>query len=426
MGLNTIFGINGIGKDTIAEELRKKNPQIRVTSVSRILMYILGITNTYDVREKVTEEQYKLLENTPQSTMIEIENNDYRKLLEKIAKNENKTIFINHLVTAMRHGKKIEYLTERKIPNWFIELNDNIIQIVSPSNLIAQRRMNDISRNRSTDINQIEEHQELCTKEWKRISEENILFKNKMHIVENIQLSKAVADIENIILEKDKHDKKLCNSKNKFEIEDYVAELLVRSGCYVNANKIGDKSIKTPNGDNVSAYLSCRLAISDVKTRDILEKGLTGKVKQQFKENITIAGMATAGITWAHAIAKNNKLPMIYIRSNEKDYGLKGFIEGNLENTFNKAVIVDDVLYTGNTVRKAQEILKENGIETVGVACIAVLRDKIVNELKSQNISVISLTHYRNLLESARRNNVLSDREYILMKNIYEEKGEER
>ena len=49
MGLYTIFGINGIGKDTIAEELRKKNQEIEVTSMSRLLMFILGISKTYDV-----------------------------------------------------------------------------------------------------------------------------------------------------------------------------------------------------------------------------------------------------------------------------------------------------------------------------------------------------------------------------------------
>lgn len=44
MGLNTIFGINGIGKDTVAEELRKRKPEVIVTSMSRVLMYILGIS----------------------------------------------------------------------------------------------------------------------------------------------------------------------------------------------------------------------------------------------------------------------------------------------------------------------------------------------------------------------------------------------
>ena len=30
MAITTLFGINGVGKDTIAENLRKKNPEIRI------------------------------------------------------------------------------------------------------------------------------------------------------------------------------------------------------------------------------------------------------------------------------------------------------------------------------------------------------------------------------------------------------------
>ena len=67
MGIYTIFGINGIGKDTVSEEIRKKRQDIKVTSMSRLLMFILGISKSYDVREKINEEQYKALEEIPQS-----------------------------------------------------------------------------------------------------------------------------------------------------------------------------------------------------------------------------------------------------------------------------------------------------------------------------------------------------------------------
>ena len=402
MAITTLFGINGVGKDTIAENLRKKNPEITVSSVSRMLMYILGISKTYDVREKVTEEQYKILESIPQTQMVKIENEEYRRILEKIAKEDKKVIFINHLVTAMRHGEDVQYLTKRLTPDWYIDLNENLIQLVAPSNVIAIRRMNDATRVRSSNIEQIEEHQALCSNEWERIMSRGPEVKQKMHIVDNISLERAVEDVENIAIKE----------KKNIQIDDDIAELLVRSGCYVNANKTNDKLIKAPNGDIIPAYLSCRLAISDVKTRELLERGLIGRVKQEFKDDVTIAGMATAGIPWAHSIAQKLELPMLYVRSSEKAYGLKGLIEGNLKYASKKAIIVDDVLYTGDTVKKAQEVLKQNGIETVGVACIATLRDKIVNDLTKNNIKVINLTHYTNLLEAAKRNHILDEKEY--------------
>ena len=205
-----------------------------------------------------------------------------------------------------------------------------------------------------------------------------------------------------------------------------IAKLLVKTGSYVNANTTNEKQIKTPNGDIVPAYLSCRLIISDVNARELLEEQLVQKVSKEFKDNnLTIVGMATAGITWAHAIANKLKLPLLYIRSKEKEYGLKGLIEGNIKNATKNAIIVDDVLYTGNTINSAKKVLEETGINTVGVVCIATLRYNIVKELTEKNVKVLNLTNYTQLIDVALESGVLNQEEYYIMKNIYEEKEEE-
>ena len=205
-------------------------------------------------------------------------------------------------------------------------------------------------------------------------------------------------------------------------MKDKIAEILIKSGCYVNSKKTNDNLIKTPNGDKVNAYLSCRLVISNAKAREEIEKGLTKLVEEKFDSNITIVGMATAGITWAHAIAKSLKLPMLYIRSSEKTYGLKGLIEGNLKYASRNAIIVDDVLYTGNTINRGIEILRDVGINTVGVACIATLGKKVAENLEDKNIEVANLTNYKNILKEALDNNIVDEKEYENLKKIYEGK----
>lgn len=205
-------------------------------------------------------------------------------------------------------------------------------------------------------------------------------------------------------------------------MEDKIAQMLIKSGCYVNSKDIKEDIIKTPNGDSVSAYLSCRLAISDVKVRNEIENELAKTIKEKFSEKVTIVGMATAGITWAHAIAQKLELPLLYIRSSEKSYGLKGLIEGNLKYISKKAIIVDDVLYTGNTIQRGIEILNKNGIETVGVACIATLGDKVEENLLNDNINIVSLTNYKSILNSALKEKIINEKEYESMKLIYEEK----
>lgn len=211
MSLITIYGINGVGKDTVANSLRGRNNELSVTSISRILMYILGITKTYDVNEKVYEDQYKILESIPQEKMIKIENTDYKKLLYEIANSKENLIILSHLISALRHGDKIQYLTDRITPDWYVKLNKALIQLVAPTDIISERRKNDIFRKRDVSVNEIEYHQLLCTKEWERIKKMNIDASNKMFIVNNVDLDTATTNIEKIMYGEPKILKKVRN-----------------------------------------------------------------------------------------------------------------------------------------------------------------------------------------------------------------------
>ena len=230
MGLYTIFGINGIGKDTVAEEIRKKRQDIEVTSMSRLLMFILGISKSYDVREKITEEQYKALEKIHQSTMKSIESNEYRQLLEKLAKGDKDVIFLSHLITALRLGNKVEFLEDRKTPDWFVDINGKLIQLVAPAQIVAERRQKDKTRRRCYEIDEIIKHQELCTKEWERIKRKDYYTAKKMSVVENIDLNQTVREVEDIIF-----------TRNKGNRAKFVQGLRVQVGCC--DKKINNESI---------------------------------------------------------------------------------------------------------------------------------------------------------------------------------------
>ena len=213
MAITTIFGINGVGKDTVANSLRTNNPDLLVTSISRMLMYILGITKTYDVNEKVCEEQYKMLESVPQEKMIKIENTDYKDMLDEIASSKEDLIMLSHLISALRHGDKIQYLTDRTTPDWYVKLNQALIQLVAPSDIVSYRRKNDVNRKRETSIEEIEYHQSLCTNEWERIKRVNPDTTNRMFIVNNINLRDATSEIEQIMHNQAKVLRKIRSDK---------------------------------------------------------------------------------------------------------------------------------------------------------------------------------------------------------------------
>lgn len=198
MSINTIFGINGVGKDAVAECLKSTNQDIVVTSMSRLSMFLLGISSSWDAEEEVSEHQYRQLEETPQSKMIDLENNEYRNELEKIANSDQEVIMLSHLVSALRHSDKVRYLTERKTANWFVDLNSNLVELVAPPDMIVNRRKKDLNRDRTTDLKQIIEHQELCDAEWNRITKIGKKTNKNMAVVQNIDLQTAAREVENV------------------------------------------------------------------------------------------------------------------------------------------------------------------------------------------------------------------------------------
>lgn len=200
MALTTIFGINGVGKDSVANLLRETDDSLIVTSMSRLYMYILGIIDSIDSRTKVSEEQYKLLEQVPQEVMKKIDNEKLKPLLLDLAASDKNVIYISHLVSALRNGNEIIYLTDHLTPDWLISAS-KLIQIVAPSNLILERRLNDKARKRSSSLDEINYHQNLCNMEWERIEKSHL--SNEMYIVENIDLYTCAEDVKKIITKKE-------------------------------------------------------------------------------------------------------------------------------------------------------------------------------------------------------------------------------
>ena len=205
MSLDTLYGINGVGKDTVAERLRRSTDRnLIVTSMSRLSMYLLGITDNFDVSKQVPGEAYKQLEQVPQPEMVALENGPYRDMIGELAQGGDRALLLGHLITALHLGGSVKYLTERPTPDWYIENNSSMIQLTAPADTILQRRQLDASRgtrSRPVDISQIVQHQELCAEEWGRIENGPAKPLKGLYVVENQNLETAVAEVKDIIYE---------------------------------------------------------------------------------------------------------------------------------------------------------------------------------------------------------------------------------
>lgn len=197
-----------------------------------------------------------------------------------------------------------------------------------------------------------------------------------------------------------------------------IANDLVKSGCYVK----NESKITTTCGDEVIAYLCCRLAISNVEIRRKIIKELSMMLKNKYGNDITIAGMATAGIPWATGVAEELSIPMLYLRSKPKEYGLSNLIEGNLEYVTKRIVVMDDVLYTGQTAKKGINALKERGYEVVAVSTIVKLSDQAELNFKKDNIDVCYLTDYNEILDAAFDEKIINDKDKKVLLKLYRSK----
>lgn len=202
-------------------------------------------------------------------------------------------------------------------------------------------------------------------------------------------------------------------------IKNNIGQLLVENGCYINSRNINQDGITTTSGDTFQAYLCCRLAISNIKLRDEIVNELATMIHETFGNNVTLAGMATAGIPWASMIAYLLKSPMLYIRNKPKSYGLNNMIEGDLNCINNNIILVDDVLYTGGSIKNGIEALGNEGIKTQGIACIAKLSENTINELNDMDIKTLYLTDYDEILENALSSGIINEEEKSLVRKLY-------
>ena len=200
MPLVTIFGINAVGKDTIANEFKKKHPGTFITSASRLLMYHLGIIDKYGAEDPVTKKNYKKLENTSQDKIMAITKGAYKNSLIRFSKNNRLTILLSHLVFMLHIDKDEPVFLDKKDPP-FTKLSSGLIQIKSKSENILSRRIKDnkegVRERYYSTLKFINKHQTLCDYKWKKII--SLRAHNTYITIHNNNLDKAVSAVEKFV-----------------------------------------------------------------------------------------------------------------------------------------------------------------------------------------------------------------------------------
>ncbi|MBG9986387.1 orotate phosphoribosyltransferase [Facklamia sp. DSM 111018] len=155
------------------------------------------------------------------------------------------------------------------------------------------------------------------------------------------------------------------------------------------------------SGLKAPIYCDNRLIISYPKVRQKVIEAMVKIIETRFPQTELIAGTATAGIPHAAFLAQALNLPMIYVRSSQKDHGMENRIEGLLQEG-KRVLMIEDLISTGGSVIQAADAVSYQGAQVIGVLSIFnYLLETGKQNFAQQRYPLFSLTDYQILIQEA-------------------------
>jgi len=180
----------------------------------------------------------------------------------------------------------------------------------------------------------------------------------------------------------------------------------------INAIKLNIQNpFKWSSGWNSPIYCDNRICLSFPKVRDFLANSIAKEIKKNSSEKFIIAGVATGAIGIGMLVANKLNAPFIYVRPQQKKHGRENQIEGTL-NKDEKVIVIEDLISTGKSSLNAVDAIQDNGAKVVFMIALFSYGFDIAKEnFMKKNIELKTLCDYKNLIETAKDNNLINEGE---------------
>ncbi len=179
----------------------------------------------------------------------------------------------------------------------------------------------------------------------------------------------------------------------------------------IGALKFGN--FKLTSGDFSPYYMDLRIIPSFPQSfRKICDYYIQLILEDIKKENFDIiAGIPTAGISFASIASYNLKMPCLYVRSTERQHGRGKSIEGILS-PGERVLLLDDLITKGGSIIKAAEAVRAEGGQ-VNDAIVLVNREEGGKEnLEFQNIKLHYLITTSELAKEMYKKSTISEKQF--------------
>lgn len=157
------------------------------------------------------------------------------------------------------------------------------------------------------------------------------------------------------------------------------------------------------SGWNSPIYCDNRLTLLHPALRSRIADQLAAHIRETYPDVDVITGTATAGIPHAAWVAERLNLPMAYVRSKAKSYGMGNQIEGGVRKG-QKTVVIEDLVSTGGSSHSVVEALQFVGADVLGCITLFTYQFDVAHEtFERLGIRLDWLTDYTTLIDVALR-----------------------
>lgn len=169
MAITIIFGVNGVGKDTLANLVQKAHPEVALISASRALMKAFGLPVEITADFPVPFEYYRTLE-TNEPIVNALYDTKFVDILREFKKQGRNSILLHHLCVIKLQIDGTLIYDDDVLRPWFYELFDQFILIRTDPAIIKARQENDLQSGKRTrnglSLAQIEEQVQRSDAQW--------------------------------------------------------------------------------------------------------------------------------------------------------------------------------------------------------------------------------------------------------------------